>query len=93
MPKLMITILACGGMAIFSAPTFAQPIYSSVPAQHQAETFCYEGAGPADCTRTSEHHYEACADLAVQRGERRGGRGFDRFVYECLTGTIGTAPN
>jgi hypothetical protein len=87
MRNLTIALLTCGGMAILAVPTFAQS------QQQQPETFCYDGAGPAYCTPTSEHRYEACANLAVERGERLGGRGFDRFVYECLTGTIGRAPN
>jgi hypothetical protein len=94
MRNLMIALLACGGMAISSVPTFAQSTESSIATrQQQPETFCYEGNGPAYCTPTSEQRYEACANLAVERGERLGGRGFDRLVYECLTGTIGRAPN
>jgi hypothetical protein len=94
MRNLMIALLTCGGMAILSVPSFAQSSESSIAArQQQPETFCYDAAGPAYCAPTSEHRYEACADLAVERGERLGSRGFDRFVYECLTGTIGRAPN
>jgi hypothetical protein len=93
MRNLMIALLACGGMAILSVPTFAQtPEPSIATHQQQPETFCYREDG-AYCTSTSEHRYEACSNLAVERGERRGGSGFDRFVYECLTGTIGTAPH
>jgi hypothetical protein len=93
MRKLIIALLACGGMAILSAPAFAQSTEASIAAQQQRqETFCYRGAG-AYCTSTSEHRYEACSNLAVDRGERRGGSGYDRFVYECLTGTIGIEPH
>jgi hypothetical protein len=85
MRKLITMIMACGGIAISSVPSLA-----AQPQQH--ETFCYRG-GPVFCAPTTEHRYEACGDLAVERGwARRGSRGFDRFVYECLTGTIGTAP-
>ena len=89
MRKLITIILACGGIAIWSAPTFAR----STEATQWHEPFCYDGSGPAYCAPTTEHSYQSCADLAVERGwTRRGSRGFDRFVYECLTGTIGTAP-
>jgi hypothetical protein len=94
MRNLVIALLACGGMAILSAPAFAKAAESSIAVQQQRpETFCYEGSGPAYCARTSAHRYDACSNLAVERGEQLGGSGFDRFVYECLTGTIGTAPN
>ena len=94
MRNLMIALLACGGMAILSAPTFAQSAVASIAAQQQRqETFCYEGSGPAFCTPTSEHRYEVCANLADERGEHLRGSGFGRFVYECLTGTIGTEPH
>jgi hypothetical protein len=93
MRNLIITLLTCGGVAILSVPTFAQSMESPLATrQQQLETFCYRGGG-AFCTRTSEHRYEACANLAVERGERRGGSGYDRFVYECLTGTIGIEPH
>jgi hypothetical protein len=93
MRKLMMTILAYGGIAILSAPTFAQSTEQRIatPPQGQ-ETFCYE-EGPADCVSTTDRRYSECADLAVERGWRDTGRGRDRFIYECLTGTIGRAPN
>ena len=87
MKHVMIGLLICGGMAMLSEPTFAQST------QQRPETFCYDGSGPAYCARTNEHRYEACANLAEEQGERLGSRGYDRFVYECLTGTIGKEPN
>ena len=85
MRKNITMLLTCCGIAIWSAPISAQPT---------GETFCYDGLTRNYCVRTSEPRYEQCADLAVERGwARRGTRGFDRFVYECLTGTIGTDPS
>jgi hypothetical protein len=94
MRKLMTVILTCGGIAIWSAPISAQPTEPRSDTQPQGqEQFCYDKDGPAFCVSTSEQRYELCANLATNRGWQRGGSGgFDRFVYECLTGTIGTAP-
>ena len=85
MRKLVIAMLACGGVALMSAPTFAAQPQTS-------ESFCFDESGPAYCTPTKASRYDACSHLAIDRGERLGSRGFDRFVYECLTGTIGTEP-
>src|SRR5258708_6215790 len=95
MRKLITMIVACGEIAAWSVPVSAQPTMqmNSTQSENQ-ETFCYDGLSAAYCVRTSEPRYQQCADLAVERGwVRRGTRGFDRFVYECLTGTIGTAPS
>ena len=92
MRKNITILLTCCGIAIWSAPISAQPTGPMISAQ--AETFCYDGLTRNYCVRTSEPRYEQCANLAVDRGwARRGTRGFDRFVYECLTGTIGTDPS
>jgi hypothetical protein len=93
MRKLVTSIIVCGGIAIWSVPTFAQSAEPTPATQPQGqETFCYEG-GPEFCVPTREQRYEACSNLAVERGERLGSRSFERFVYECLTGTIGTQPH
>jgi hypothetical protein len=63
----MMTILAYGGIAILSAPTFAQSTEQRIATPPQGQdTFCYEG--PADCAPTSEQRYQACANLAVDEG-------------------------
>ena len=94
MRRLITLIVTCGALATWSVPVSAQPRMQTNSAQSaDPETFCYDGLSAAYCVRTSDPRYERCANLAVERGwARRGTRGFDRFVYECLTGTIGTDP-
>jgi hypothetical protein len=92
MRKLIYAIVACSGIALWSAPTIAQSTESAATQPQQREMFCDHDIGTY-CTQTTEQRYEACSNLAVKRGERQITRGFDRFVYECLTGTIGTEPH
>ena len=91
MRKITTMLLTCCGIAIWSAPISAQPTGPMTFAQ--AETFCYDGLTRDYCVRTTEPRYEQCANLAVERGERLGSGGFERLVYECLTGTLGTEPH
>jgi hypothetical protein len=98
MRKLVTTLMVCGGIAIWSVSAFAQSAELRPTTQPQSQpqgqqTFCYEEEGPAFCVPTREQRYEACSNLAVERGERLGSGGFERLVYECLTGTLGTEPH
>jgi hypothetical protein len=93
MRKLMVVMFACLGSASSFVPSVAQTQELSVGAQpKQEETFCYEAQGPADCVPTTDRRYQVCSDLAFERGWRDASQGRNRFIYECLTGTIGTAP-
>jgi hypothetical protein len=87
MRKFMMMILACGGIAMGSHASFAQTEPQVAPAQQQM--FCDERDGPLKCTPTTEQSYDHCANLAVARGwQSARGAGYDRFIYECLTGRI-----
>ena len=55
----------------------------------EQETFCYEGDGPAECIPTRNRQYNECANLAAERGwQREAGRGYEFFIYQCLTGKV-----
>jgi hypothetical protein len=90
MRKLIMVVLACGGIAIWSGPSFAQSEDARDTAQpREQETFCYEGDGPAECVATSDRRYNECASLAAERGwQRESGRGYESFIYQCLTGKV-----
>jgi hypothetical protein len=90
MRKVIVVMLACGGITIWSAPSFAQSVDPRDTAQpREQETFCYEGDGPAECIPTSNRRYNECANLAAERGwQRESGRGYEFFIYQCLSGKI-----
>jgi hypothetical protein len=90
MRKLIVVMLAYGAVAIWSVCSFAQsadPRNTAEP--REQETFCYEGDGPAECVPTSDRQYDKCANLAAERGwQREAGRGYESFIYQCLTGKV-----
>jgi hypothetical protein len=89
MRTFMIVALACGGIAISSGSAFAQsvtPTDATPPRQEQI--FCYDGAGDAECVSTTPSRYNECANLAVERGLITERRGYQFFIYQCLTGGI-----
>jgi len=79
---IMMTMLAVGTMTAFQ----------SFPARAQYAV-CLPARG---CLPTTQSSYNACYQLALQRGwnesdnvERDlGSRGLDRFIYLCLAGKI-----
>jgi hypothetical protein len=87
MRTFMTVALACGGIAIWSASALAQSENptDATPAR-QEQTFCYDGAGPAECVSTTPSRYNECANLAVERGNITERRGYEFFIYQCLTG-------
>jgi hypothetical protein len=63
-----------------STPGFAQRQY--------AQTFCIAGRG---CVPTSNESYNACFQLALQRGlsvSRGDLHNLNSFIYQCLEGRI-----
>ena len=83
-PILSLTMLAVAA----AAPV----LMVSVPAQAQY-AHCLPARG---CVPTTQAHYNACYQLALQRGwtdsdnAPKGGvgRGLDKFIYDCLLGRI-----
>jgi hypothetical protein len=79
---IMMTMLAVGAMTAVQ----------SLPAQAQYAV-CMPARG---CLPATQASYNACYQLALQRGwtesdnvERDlGGRGLDSFIYQCLAGRI-----
>ena len=79
---IMMTMLAVGAMTAFPS--------ASAQAQYAV---CLPARG---CLPTTQASYNACYQLALQRGwnesdnvERDlGGRGLDWFIYQCLAGKI-----
>jgi hypothetical protein len=79
---IMMMMLAVGAMTAVQ----------SLPAQAQYAV-CMPARG---CLPTTQASYNACYQLALQRGwtesdnvERDlGGRGLDSFIYQCLAGRI-----
>lgn len=83
-PFVIMMILAAGAPSVLSATSF--------PAQAQY-AHCLPARG---CVPTTQQSYNACYQLALQRGwtdsdnAPKGGvgRGLDRFIYDCLRGRI-----
>jgi hypothetical protein len=89
MRELIVVMLAYSGIAIWSGSSFAQSADPRNAEPREQETFCYEGDGPAECIPTSESQYNECANLAAERGwQREAGRGYEFFIYQCLTGKV-----
>jgi hypothetical protein len=89
MRTVMIAALACGGIAVSAASALAQPVNpTDATSPRQEQTFCYDGAGPAECVSTTTSRYNECANLAVERGNITERRGYQFFIYQCLTNGI-----
>jgi hypothetical protein len=80
MRKIMIAVLALAAAA-FSTPSVAAP-------PQNGEDFCYS---TYPCVPVTEHQYDNCTNLAVERGWNLAAgtrRNFRWFMYQCLTGKI-----
>jgi hypothetical protein len=80
MRKVMVAMLALAAAALSAPSVAAQP--------QNGEAFCYS---IYPCVPVTEHQYDSCSNLAVERGWNLAAsrnRNFRWFMYQCLTGKI-----